>query len=60
VNLTAALMELEETVIQTEVKVTELCEPTGDVMYKYIYDINVITLHITCHLADAFIQSDLQ
>jgi len=26
----------EET-IRLEVKVTELCEPTGDVIYKYIY-----------------------
>jgi len=32
-NLTAALVELEET-FRLEVKVTELCEPTGDVMYK--------------------------
>jgi len=24
------------------VKVTELCEPTGDVMNKYIYNVNVM------------------
>jgi len=36
-------MELEETVIQTwSEEVTELCESTGDVMYKYIYYINVM------------------
>jgi len=40
--LTAALVALEETVIQTEGKVTELCEPMGDVMYKYLYIFNVM------------------
>jgi len=34
----STLMALEEAVIPTSsVKVTELCEPTGDIMYKYIY-----------------------
>jgi len=35
---------LSDVTVTSSVKVTELCEPTGDVMYKYIYiyDINVI------------------
>jgi len=44
VNLTAALVAGSGSRSDLEVKVTELCEPTGDVMYKYIniYYINVM------------------